>query len=79
MSYLCISQDGSIAKVKKRMTLKQMQNWVGGYIEEHDGVICNEDGIRFGLLSNVSDERFLGNIIFTERSVRRHGTIRYRW
>jgi hypothetical protein len=63
--FRCVSQDGSVVMVKPRMTLEEMQKWVGGYIEIYDGVVCNEDGIALGLKQNVIDTRFLGNIIFT--------------
>jgi hypothetical protein len=64
--YRCVSQDGSIVMVKPKMTLEEMQAWVGGYIEIYEGVVCNEDAIRLNLKQNVIDTRFLGNIIFTK-------------
>jgi len=66
MRYRCVSQDGSIVKALPRMTLEEMQTWVGGYVEIYDGVYCNEDGLRLKLLRNVIDPRFVGNIIMEE-------------
>lgn len=60
--YILIKSNGEIIK-KERMTLKQMQNFVGGYVEQYQNVLCNEDGLRLRLPRNVVDPRFVGNII----------------
>jgi len=62
MKYLLIDMDGSVIE-KKRLTLKQMQKFMGGYIELVGDIFCNEDGIRFNLCQNKAYPKFLGNII----------------
>ena len=62
MSYLLIPADGSMT-IKEQMTLKEMQEFVGGYIEQVGNIFCNEDGIRLNLPRNITHSRFLGNVI----------------
>ena len=45
------------------MTLEQMQEFVGGYVEKWKNIYCNEDGLRLKLPRNTIDSRFVGNII----------------
>jgi len=45
------------------MTLSEMQEFVGGYIEYVGNIICNEEGIRLQLPRNKEYPIFLGNII----------------
>ena len=64
MRYIFINQDGTILKeVMKEPSLKEMQEFVGGYIEYYQNIICNEEGLRLKLKPNVHDARFVGNII----------------
>lgn len=60
--YRLITADGNITE-KQRMSLKQMQDFVGGYVEKYKNVYCNEDGLRLKLPKNQIDPRFVGNII----------------
>lgn len=60
--YRLITADGKITE-KQRMTLKQMQEFVGGYVEQWRNILCNEDGLRLKLPRNSIDPRFVGNII----------------
>jgi len=62
MKYLLIDMNGNITE-KKKLTLKQMQKFVGGYVELVGDTFCNEDGIRLNLRRNEVYPRFLGNII----------------
>ena len=63
--YKLITVNGKITK-KKRLTLKHMQDFVGGYVEQYQNVFCNEDGLRLRLPRNIIDPRFVGNIIVEE-------------
>ena len=45
------------------MSLKQMQGFVGGYIEKVGDVFCNENGRRLNLPVNIFNPVFVGNII----------------
>lgn len=58
----CITSDGVIT-YKDKMTLEEMQAFVGGYIELYRGVYCNEDGLRLQLPRNKVLPQFVGNII----------------
>ena len=64
--YKCITADGEIS-YKKRMSLKQMQKFVGGYIEIVGNIICNEEGLLQNLEVNSTHPQFVGNIIIKER------------
>ena len=64
-NFKLITYDGKITKGKD-LTLKQMQDFVGGYIEYVGNVICNGDGKMLKLPKNVVDSRFVGNIIIKE-------------
>ncbi len=48
MKYLLIDIDGNVTE-KEKLTLKQMQKFVGGYVESVEDIFCNEDGIRLNL------------------------------
>lgn len=65
MKYTLVKSDGTTS-VKTRMTLKQMQDFVGGYIEMHGNVICNEDGRLQNLPPNAKYPIYVGNIILKE-------------
>jgi len=68
VKYIFINQDGTVLKeASKEPSLKEMQEFVGGYIEYHQNIICNEDGLRLKLKRNIHDARFVGNIIETRR------------
>ena len=56
------SVDGEIKK-RAGMSLKEAQEFVGGYIEVVGDVICNEDGKHLGLDKNKERPEFVGNII----------------
>ncbi len=60
--YICITSDG-VATIKKRMSLKQMQEFVGGYIEYYGKIVCNESGRVFNLLPNKVCPFIRGNLI----------------
>lgn len=60
--YKLITSDGKITE-RERMTLEQMQEFVGGYVEKYKSIYCNEDGLRLKLPTNIIDSRFVGNII----------------
>ena len=62
MKYTLIKYDGKIT-TRCKMSLKQMQDFVGGYIEKVGDVFCNEDGRRLNLPINVFNPVFVGNII----------------
>lgn len=62
MKYKLIKVNGEVS-YKDKMTLEEMQDFVGGYIELHQGFYCNEDGLRLQLPRNIVDPRFVGNII----------------
>lgn len=64
-NFKLITHDGKITKGKD-LTLKEMQDFVGGYIENVGNVICNEDGKMLNLPINKIDPRFVGNIIIRE-------------
>lgn len=61
-----ITADGIITEEKK-LSLKQMQEFVGGYIEYVGNIICNEDGLMLKLPRNKLFPRFVGNIIIDEK------------
>ncbi len=64
-NFKLITYDGKITKGKD-LTFKQMQDFVGGYIENVGNVICNEEGKELKLPVNKIDPRFVGNIIIRE-------------
>lgn len=66
LKYTKISFDGVITETDD-LTLKEMQEFVGGYIEYAGNIICNEDGRMLKLPRNKIDPRFLGNIIIQNR------------
>lgn len=66
MGFTKISVDGKIIKRVSKMTLKEMQTWVGGYIEVCGNIICNEDGLRLNLPMNKNYPVYLGNIIIKD-------------
>lgn len=65
-NYILITASGEISQ-RDVMDLKEMQEFVGGYIEQVGNIICNEDGIRLNLPRNVKYPKFLGNIIIENR------------
>jgi hypothetical protein len=62
MTYKLIKIDGGTS-YKEDMTLEEMQDFVGGYIEHYKGFYVNEDGLRLGLPRNEAVPVFVGNII----------------
>lgn len=66
LKYTKIGFDGVITETDD-LTLKEMQEFVGGYIEYVGNVICNEDGRMLKLPRNKIDPRFLGNIVIQNR------------
>ena len=48
MGFTKVSADGKEIKRVSKMTLKEMQGWVGGYIEVHGNIICKEEGKMLG-------------------------------
>jgi hypothetical protein len=75
---LKVDVEGNITESKK-MNLKEMQNWVGGYIQYvpnslklgNLNIICNEGGIRLQLPKNKMYPMFLGNIIVEQREAKK--------
>lgn len=63
--YKLITHEGKVF-YKKRMSLKSMQKFVGGYIEQVGNIICNEEGNIYKLPINLVNARFVGNIIEIE-------------
>mgnify|MGYP001617065500 FL=1 len=57
-----IKHNGEISE-KDKLSLEEMQEFVGGYVEKWRNIYCNEDGLRLKLPRNVVDPRFVGNII----------------
>lgn len=62
LKFTKITSDGVISEVNE-MTLKEMQEFVGGYIEYVGDVICNEEGKMLELPVNKLKDQFVGNII----------------
>lgn len=71
MKYTLIRYDGTIT-TRRRMSLKQMQDFVGGYIEKVGDVFCNEDGRRLNLPINAFNPLFVGNIIVRRNEIREY-------
>ena len=63
--YKLIDTEGNIT-YKDSMTLKEMQDFVEGYIEIVGDIICNEDGLLLQLPKNKVYPRFVGNIIINQ-------------
>lgn len=66
MRYKLVTVEGKISQ-KDKMSLEDMQKFVGGYIEYSDNIICNEEGLLLGLPKNKVYNRFVGNVIIEER------------
>lgn len=60
--YKKVTVDGKMEDVES-LTLKEMQGFVGGYIEEHGEFIVNEDGLMLNLPRNKMFPQYVGNII----------------
>ena len=60
--YKKVTVDGKMEDVES-LTLKEMQGFVGGYIEEHVEFIVNEDGLMLNLPRNKMFPQYVGNII----------------
>jgi len=65
--YTKITSDGTVVNTDDNLTLSEMQQFVGGYIEYVRNIICNEDGRRLKLPVNKIYPQFLGNIIIQNR------------
>jgi hypothetical protein len=69
MKYTLVNSDGKVS-YRERMSLKQMQKFVGGYIElvSIEGVkfLCNEDGLQLKLPKNKRYPVFVGNVLILE-------------
>ncbi len=63
--YKKVTVDGTIIEVKF-MNLKDMQTFVGGYIEIVGQFIVNEDGKMLNLPRNKMFPQFVGNVIIGE-------------
>lgn len=55
--------DGELVGRKKGIELKEMQDFVGGYIEQVGDFIVNEEGRRLNLPPNKKFPTFVGNVI----------------
>ena len=60
--YKKVTVDGKTEDVTS-LTLEEMQEFVGGYIEEHGEFIVNEDGLRLQLARNKMFPQYVGNVI----------------
>jgi len=60
--YRKVTCDGKMEDVTS-LTLKEMQEFVGGYIEEHGEFIVNEDGLMLNLPRNKMFPQYVGNVI----------------
>ncbi len=60
--YRKVTVNGEIEDVAS-LILKEMQEFVGGYIEEHGEFIVNEDGLRLKLPRNKLFPQYVGNVI----------------
>ncbi len=58
--------DGKEIKHVSKMSLKDMQEWVGGYIEVRGNMIFNEEGLILKLERNVKYPTYVGNIIIKD-------------
>jgi hypothetical protein len=67
LKYTKITFDGTVTETDDNLTLLDMQQFVGGYIEYVRNIVCNEDGKMLNLPTNKIDPRFLGNIIIQNR------------
>lgn len=65
--YTKITSDGTVISTDDNLTLSEMQQFVGGYIEYVGNIICNEDGRELKLPPNKLYPKFLGNIIIQNR------------
>jgi len=63
--YIFISVNGN-RTYKNSLSLKEMQKFVGGYIEKVGNIYCNEDGISLNLKRNNIYPEFYGNIIIEQ-------------
>ena len=61
-----VTSDGTIT-YKDKMTLKDMQKFVGGYIEYYGNAIMNEEGRLENLPSNKLYPLFVGNLIIDQK------------
>ncbi len=66
MRYKLITISGDIS-YKDKMSLEEMQSFVGGPIQFYKNIICNEEGRLQNLPHNTIDNFFVGNIIIKER------------
>jgi hypothetical protein len=64
--YTLINSDGTVSQ-RDVMERKEMQEYVGGELEQVGNIISNEDSIRLNLPRNVTYPNFLGNIIIENR------------
>lgn len=62
MDYTLITH-GGFRFFRKKLSLKEQQDFVGGYIEICGNVISNEDGRLLNLPVNKLHPAFVGNII----------------
>ncbi len=60
--YLKVSVDGTREEVDD-LTLEEMQEFVGGYIEAHGEFIVNEMGLFMNLPRNKLFPQYVGNVI----------------
>jgi hypothetical protein len=67
LKYTKITFEGTVVETDDNLTLLEMQQFVGGYIEYVGNIICNEDGKSLKLPTNKISPRFLGNIIVQNR------------
>lgn len=69
MRYKLITVNGEVS-LKDKMSLEEMQEFVGGYIELYKGFYCNEDGLRLNLPRNTVYPEFVGNVIQEVKKVK---------
>lgn len=64
---ICITSEGKLT-TRPTMSFKEMQEFVGGYVEKVGLVICNEEGRLKNLPINRAIPFFFGNIIISDSS-----------
>lgn len=61
-NFRLVTVDGKVS-FKDKMSLGEMQEFVGGYIEAYKDFYVNEDGLRLNLARNKMFPEFVGNVI----------------
>ena len=62
MKYQCVTVEGEIT-IKDIMSLKEMQEFVGGFVQQVRTFFVNEEGLVRKLPRNRIYTQFVGNVI----------------